>query len=188
MKIGDRVYVYGYVDEIRNDVIIIRNRGGYFGTDKSEVLCGGTCESCGRNADNGGFYETDNRTKCPIQEHYALPKDGRCHLYEPTDKPTEQCANNAQTDLISRAHVYDAIDRYCRHFSTELSTLKTLIAELPPAESTGALDDAIQKYVAEGLMQPIEKQGEWIVSDNPNMLYECSNCGHGFQNKYTVKA
>ena len=83
MKIGDRVYVHGYVDEIRNDVIIIRNRGGYFGTDKSEVLCGGTCESCGRNADNGGFYETDNRTKCPIQEHYALLKDGFCHLYEP---------------------------------------------------------------------------------------------------------
>ena len=48
-----------------------------------EVLCGGTCESCGRNADNGGFYETDNRTKCPIQEHYALLKDGFCHLYEP---------------------------------------------------------------------------------------------------------
>ena len=147
-----------------------------------------TCETCGRNADNGGFYETDNRTKCPIQEHYALPKDGRCHLYEPTDKPTEQCANNAQTDLISRAHVYDAIDRYCLHFSTELPTLKTLIAELPPAESTGALDDAIQKYVAEGLMQPIEKQGEWIVSDNPNMLYECSNCGHGFQKQVHGKS
>ena len=37
MKIGDEVYVHGFVDEIRNDVIIIRNKGGYFGTDPSEV-------------------------------------------------------------------------------------------------------------------------------------------------------
>lgn len=37
MKIGDEVYVHGYIDEIRNDVIIIRNDGGYFGTAPSEV-------------------------------------------------------------------------------------------------------------------------------------------------------
>lgn len=40
MKIGDRVFVHGYVDEIRKDTIIIRNNGGYFGTDKSEVIAG----------------------------------------------------------------------------------------------------------------------------------------------------
>ena len=38
MKIGDEVYVHGYVDEIRKDVIIIRNDGGYFGTVPSEML------------------------------------------------------------------------------------------------------------------------------------------------------
>ena len=38
MKIGDEVYVHGYVDEMRNDVIIIRNDGGYFGTVGYEVL------------------------------------------------------------------------------------------------------------------------------------------------------
>ena len=38
MKIGDEVYVHGYVDEIRNDVAIIRNDGGYFGTVPSEVV------------------------------------------------------------------------------------------------------------------------------------------------------
>ena len=38
MKIGDEVYVHGYIDEIRNDVIIIRNDGGYFGTVPSEVV------------------------------------------------------------------------------------------------------------------------------------------------------
>ena len=40
------------------------------------------CSNCARNADNGGLYP-DGRTRCPIQEHYALPKDGYCHLAEP---------------------------------------------------------------------------------------------------------
>ena len=38
MKIGDEVYVHGYVDEIRNGTIIIRNEGGYFGTTLDEVM------------------------------------------------------------------------------------------------------------------------------------------------------
>ena len=38
MKIGDRVFVVGYVDEIRKDTVIIRNSGGYFGTAPSEVI------------------------------------------------------------------------------------------------------------------------------------------------------
>lgn len=38
MKINDRVYVHGYVDEIRKDTVIIRNEGGYFGTVKSEIV------------------------------------------------------------------------------------------------------------------------------------------------------
>jgi len=41
-----------------------------------------TCSNCARNADNGGLYP-DGRTRCPIQEHYALLKDGYCHLAEP---------------------------------------------------------------------------------------------------------
>ena len=40
------------------------------------------CYDCARNADNGGLY-SDGRTRCPIQEHYALLKDGHCHLAEP---------------------------------------------------------------------------------------------------------
>ena len=38
MKIGDRVYVHGYVDEIRKETVIIRNEGGYFGTAKNEIV------------------------------------------------------------------------------------------------------------------------------------------------------
>lgn len=39
------------------------------------------CINCGRTVNNGGWYE-DGRTRCPIEEHYALPKDGYCHLWE----------------------------------------------------------------------------------------------------------
>lgn len=44
-RIGDEVYIHGYIDEIRSDVIIIRNDGGYFGTVPSEML----------------YYEEDDR-------------------------------------------------------------------------------------------------------------------------------
>ena len=38
MKIGDEVAVHGYIDEIRKDVVIIRNDGGYFGTVRKEIV------------------------------------------------------------------------------------------------------------------------------------------------------
>lgn len=37
MKLGDEVWIHGYVDEIRKDVVVIRNDGGYFGTVESEI-------------------------------------------------------------------------------------------------------------------------------------------------------
>ena len=40
-----------------------------------------TCVNCGRTVNNGGWY-ADGRTRCLIEEHYALPKDGYCHLWE----------------------------------------------------------------------------------------------------------
>ena len=48
MKIGDRVFVHGYVDEIRKDMVIIRNNGGYFGTIPSEIIKGDLvrCKDC----------------------------------------------------------------------------------------------------------------------------------------------
>ena len=40
MRIGDTVFVHGIVDEIRNDTVIIRNNGGYFGTVAGEIITG----------------------------------------------------------------------------------------------------------------------------------------------------
>ena len=38
MKIGDEVFIHGYVNEIRKDIVIIENKGGYFGTVEEEVI------------------------------------------------------------------------------------------------------------------------------------------------------
>ena len=37
-----------------------------------------TCQTCARSSDNCEH----TTTRCPIEEHYALPKDGYCHLWE----------------------------------------------------------------------------------------------------------
>lgn len=67
-------------DYIQNEVLLERITEAI--NDEIEDRPTGECRTCGRNVDNGGVYE-DGRTKCPIQEHYALLLDGYCHLYEP---------------------------------------------------------------------------------------------------------
>ena len=37
MKAGDEVYVHGYVCGINNEMVLIRNNGGYFATVPDEV-------------------------------------------------------------------------------------------------------------------------------------------------------
>ncbi len=38
IRIGDEIYVHGYVDEIRRDTMIVRNDGGYFGAVPEECV------------------------------------------------------------------------------------------------------------------------------------------------------
>ena len=70
LKIGDRVYVHGHVDEIRKDTVIIRNEGGYFGTIPSEIVVAERfllCKEC-KNWVEG--YITD-------QDDFIPPKCGK---------------------------------------------------------------------------------------------------------------
>ena len=41
----------------------------------------GSCETCKRASSYCCKTEKDI-TRCPIEEHYMLPRDGYCHLYE----------------------------------------------------------------------------------------------------------
>lgn len=54
MKIGDRVFIKGIVDEIRKDVVIIKNEGGYFGTVPGEIIDKETTVSV--LPDENGYY------------------------------------------------------------------------------------------------------------------------------------
>ena len=59
-----------------------------------------TCVNCGRTANNGGWY-ADGRTRCPIEEHYALPKDGFCHLWEKRNVTDDDYPERRTYDSIS---------------------------------------------------------------------------------------
>lgn len=63
MKIGDEVFVHGFVDEIRVDQVIINNRGGYFGTLPDELRTIVQCKDCKHlynDADTGKACEFTN--------------------------------------------------------------------------------------------------------------------------------
>jgi len=70
----DRIQGTGYADAIKNNLMLILRLLPSAQPER-------TCVNCGRTANNGGWY-ADGRTRCPIEEHYALPKDGFCHLWE----------------------------------------------------------------------------------------------------------
>lgn len=81
MKIGDEVYIHGYIDEIRNDVVIIRNEGGYFGTVPSEVNSSekpNNCTDC---------ECADDCSECKEAEHGCKDEPTRSKM-EQVDKDT----------------------------------------------------------------------------------------------------
>lgn len=71
MRIGDEVYVRGTVDEIRGATVIIKNKGGYFGTKKSEiVLKPQECAETIYDADKFMVF-ADNKRIHVIRKEYA---------------------------------------------------------------------------------------------------------------------
>ena len=91
MKIGDRVFVNGYVDEIRKDIVIIRNDGGYFGTVPSEIVVGEKMPSedappveperkrgkwIGKGSEGFGIFICDNCGKLSMMEYDFCPNCG----------------------------------------------------------------------------------------------------------------
>jgi len=73
------------IDALKRDEALVRAFGYQHAIDAVQALPSAqperTCVNCGRTANNGGWY-ADGGTRCPIEEHYALPKDGYCHLWE----------------------------------------------------------------------------------------------------------
>lgn len=59
LKIGDKVLINGVVEEIKQDVIVIKNRGGLFETVKEEILLA---------------KEEKPKTLNQIRKEYGLPE------------------------------------------------------------------------------------------------------------------
>lgn len=76
IRIGDEVYVHGYIDEIRKDTIIIRNDGGYFGTVQGEIVRG------------------ELRTKQDVEDAYAKSKDDALKALERLESEYRQHTNS----------------------------------------------------------------------------------------------
>lgn len=56
----------------------------------------GNCKICARNS----TVLNNNTTRCPLEEHFALPDDGYCYLYEP---PKEKVFGQ-YTDTAGKFH------------------------------------------------------------------------------------
>ena len=88
MHIGDEVFVHGYIDEIRNDTIIIRNVGGYFGTSRDEVF----------------YYEEDERG-------YGTMNEADRKTENSSEKPNNYCDDCLYTDTCDSKEFFYA----CRY-------------------------------------------------------------------------
>ena len=70
MKIGDEVFVHGYVDEIRKDCIIIRNDGGYFGTGEDAII----------SVEIKGLYQDYREPSVTIEDTPQPDEIGDCNI------------------------------------------------------------------------------------------------------------
>ena len=119
MKIGDRVFVRGYIDEIRKDTVIIRNAGGYFGTIPSEVITGELSSA------QPELNEWCHDCKEYDKEHHCCPRWNRVIKTTLADVHSEQqwipCGerlpeeNGQYLITVKYEHVDDYEDIYSEH-------------------------------------------------------------------------
>ena len=83
-RIGDEVYIHGYIDEIRNDVVIIRNEGGYFGTSDREMFYYEEDER-GYGTMNEADRKTENSSEKPNNCEHITEDGVTCAKYPACD-------------------------------------------------------------------------------------------------------
>lgn len=97
MKIGDRIYVRGYINEIRKDTVIVRNDSGYFGTIPSEVITGELPSAQPDNQVNLCDSCTYQYPDCPSKPDDVIFGNGKgndnicaCNKYRPISAQPER--------------------------------------------------------------------------------------------------
>ena len=138
-RIGDEVYIHGYIDEIRNDVVIIRNEGGYFGTSDREIFYYeedergyGTMNEADRktepqtNADQHvqrvEYVGNDEKSRCWTCKHFErmhetpISSDGSYYTYVvcTASECRYEPKDEPQTDCDKCQHRYDGTTEFCR--------------------------------------------------------------------------
>ena len=98
MKIGDRCFVHGYIDEIRKDTVIVRNSGGYFGTDPGEVIT---------------VYDTAHPNWIPVSER--LPEEDVDVLVSYRYKEGEGDTSHSNIDITSYGQMYFGGNKVASH-------------------------------------------------------------------------
>lgn len=112
MKIGDEVYIHGYVGEIRENTIIISNDGGYFGSVPSEIVTSvkPECEKGEwipvhplQSNDNGAYMCSKCKTGMweikPSIYHYC-PNCGADMRTKETDCDYERAVEQLEHDML----------------------------------------------------------------------------------------
>ena len=152
MKIGDRIFVRGYIDEIRKDTVIVRNDGGYFGTILSEVtgeLPSAQPEPC-EDAVSRQRLLSDLKElvvaweKYPVMAEQIKGVETAIGYVEtiPTAHPkhTEERTETHACDSISRQTVLDALAEISREvddgYGFNYAKWREYFCELPPEHST----------------------------------------------------
>lgn len=166
MKIGDRVFVRGYIDEIRKDTVIIRNAGGYFGTIPSEVITGKLPSAQPENQVNLCDSCRHIYPECPSGKDDVIFGNGKgndnicaCNKYEPSIQP-EPCE-----DTISRQAAIDALAKFVPYAICDEST----------ESYTNGLTDAYNLILQLPSAPAVRKKGKWnFIGDQ---MFECTECG-----------
>lgn len=126
MRIGDEIYIHGYVDEIRKDVVIVKNGGGYFGTIPTEIIT--TKDDCISRKDavdaclngwNKGYEEivADIRT-LPILQ----PKKPTGHWQKVVDEKDENSEKwHYECSVCGWQGSMFGNDNYCAHCGAKMT-------------------------------------------------------------------
>lgn len=164
MKIGDMVFVRGYIDEIRKDTVIIRNNGGYFGTVPDEIVSSVQPEI------EQIKWERDTAIQQLKDLGYGLGEKPR------TDG-----------DCISRQTAIDLWDKYHPYIATKAMEYDRDLRALPPVQPDIARDIATiienEKDMRVILSGAERKKGEWAPTysdcgDDVWVVWKCSECGY----------
>ena len=178
-RIGDEVYIHGYIDEIRKDVVIIRNEGGYFGTSDKEMFY---YEEDERGY--GTMNEADRKTEPTISKMEQVDKDINVRSKdEPTWEQVKEYCNKRCLDIVDSAMrkqwYKDEPQTDCGDFANRLAYERGVKHAWEVAQKV--FDSTVTFYEAEDVAKQIDKDINVRSKDKPTTQTETQNSNLTFK-------